>query len=157
MHLVMAVIPILTFQFDECRFSASREATLDAASAVHIYVTAGAGHLRVEGKPGIRHARIRGTACASDRNYLDRIKLTATRQGDRIHVSANEEDLRLRGRAYARLHVVIEVPENLAATINHGMGELNLSGTGPLQVKDGPGNITIHDVNGAVSVEDEAG
>jgi hypothetical protein len=157
MHAVMAVIPILTFQFDECRFNAPREATLDASSAVHIYVNAGAGHLRLEGKPGIRHARIRGTACASARNYLDQIKLTASRQGDNIVVSANEQDLKLRGRAYARLHIVIEVPENLAATIDHGMGELNLSGTGPLQVKDGAGNITIHGVNGRVSVEDESG
>jgi hypothetical protein len=130
---------------------------LDAASAVHLYVNAGPGHLRVEGKPGLRHARIRGTACASQRNYLDLIKLTTTRQGDNIQISSNEQDLKLRGRAYARLHLVIEVPENLAASIDHGSGELNLSGTGPLQVKDGPGNITIHDINGGVSVEDDAG
>ena len=50
MHAIFAVIPILAFQFDECRYSAPREATVDAAEAVQLLVEAGAGNLKIEGK-----------------------------------------------------------------------------------------------------------
>ncbi len=157
MHAIFAVIPILVFQFDECRFSAPREATVDVLDAVQVFVSAGAGSLRVEGKPGLRQVRIRGTACASDRGLLDEIELTARRVGNEIRVFANDQDLELRSREYARLDVIIEVPAGMAASIEDGSGDAELSGLGSLRIEDGSGGLTIQDIGGNVTIEDGSG
>jgi hypothetical protein len=157
MRLILVAIPILTLQFDECRFSAPREAVLDATNAASVYVSAGAGSMRVEGRPGLRQARIRGTACASDRDLLDQIQLTATRSGTELRIHVNDEDFELRSRQYARLDVVIEVPENIAAEIEDGSGELDVAGLGDLTVIDGSGELTLQDIAGNVEVEDGSG
>ncbi|MGH7459610.1 MAG: DUF4097 family beta strand repeat-containing protein [Longimicrobiales bacterium] len=157
MHAIFAVIPILSFQFDECRFSAPREAVVDVADAVQLVINAGAGNLKVEGKAGLRQARIRGTACASDRSLLDEIELSANRVGNEIRINVNDQDLELRSREYARLNVVIEVPEGMAANIEDGSGDAEFSGLGALQLEDGSGDIVIHDISGAVSITDGSG
>jgi hypothetical protein len=157
MRLILAAIPILGFQFDDCRYSAPREATVDAAAATSMYVSAGAGNLRIEGRPGLRQARIRATACASDRDLLDDIQLTATRSGDQVRVHANDDDLELRNRQYARLNVIIEVPENLAAEIQDGGGDVEIAGIGQLDLNDGSGEIILQDLRGDVEIEDGSG
>ena len=157
MHAIFAVIPILAFQFDECRYSAPREATVDAAEAVQILVEAGAGNLKIEGKPGLRQARIRGTACASDRSLLEEIELTARRVGNEIRIAANTQDLELRNREYARLNVTIEVPEGIAANIEDGSGETELSGLGAVDLQDGSGTITVQHLSGSLSISDGSG
>jgi DUF4097 and DUF4098 domain-containing protein YvlB len=157
MHAIIAVIPILTFQLEECRFHATREAALDAAGSTRVLVNAGAGSLRVEGKPGLRQVRIRGTACASDRTLLEEIELSAQRFGSEVRVHANDRELELRNREYARLNLVVEVPEYLAATVLDGSGELELIALGALDIIDGSGNITIRDIAGSVQIDDRAG
>lgn len=157
MRLILAVIPMLSLQFPECRFSAPREAVLDAVDAASISVSAGAGSMRVEGRAGLRQARIRGTACASDRDLLDEIRLTASRVGAELRIHVNDEDLDLRSRQYARLDVVIEVPENIAAEIEDGSGELDVAGVGDLTIIDGSGEITLDDITGNVEIEDGSG
>ncbi|MGH7469319.1 MAG: hypothetical protein ACRENP_15310 [Longimicrobiales bacterium] len=157
MHAIFAVIPILTFQLEECRFHAPRETVLEVATATRLLVNAGAGSLRVEGKPGLRQIRIRGIACASDRALLDEIELSAQRLGNDMRVLANDRDLELRNREYARLNLIVEVPEGMAASINDGSGELELIALGTLDIIDGSGDITIRDIDGSVQIEDRAG
>ena len=157
MHAMMAVIPILTFQFEECRFTAPFEATVEALDLARVQISAGAGHLRIEGKPGLRQARIRGTACASDKTLLEAIDLSARRFGSDMLIQANDRDLELRNREYARLNLVIEVPEFVAVAIADGMGDIELSGLGPLDIKDGSGDLTAHDIRGNVTVDDNTG
>jgi hypothetical protein len=156
MHVLIAAIPIL-FQIGECRHSATREANVDAAAATRIFVSAGAGSLRVEGKPGLRQARLKGTACASDRSLLPEIELTAGRIGGDIRVHANDQNLELGNREYARLDLVIEVPEGLAARIEDGSGDLGLSGLGAVSVIDGSGSIIADDILGSLDIEDGSG
>src|SRR5262245_20414603 len=119
MLVLWALIPLLSLQ-EECRFSAPREATVDASAAAQVVISAGAGSLKVIGRPGLNQVRIRGTACASDRDLLEGIRLTATRSGNVVRVRSSDDDLDLRNREYARLDVVIEVPEAIAADINDG-------------------------------------
>ncbi|MEX2283132.1 MAG: hypothetical protein WEE89_11675 [Gemmatimonadota bacterium] len=157
MHMILAVIPILSFQFDECRYSATREATVDAAAASRIYVSAGSGTLRVEGKPGLRQARLRGTACASDRRLLEEIELTATRSGTEVRVHSNDNDKDLRNREYARLDLVIEVPENLATEIDDSSGDIQIYGLGAVHITDGSGEIVADDIRGSLTIDDGSG
>jgi hypothetical protein len=156
MHIAIAVIPLL-FQLGECRYSAPRETTVDASAAARLVVSAGSGSLKVEGKPGLRQARLRGTACASDRELLNDIQLTANRVGNDIRVKSNDEDLRLGNREYARLDLVIEVPENMAADINDGSGDVELYSLGAVTLHDGSGGIIADGIAGDLDVEDGSG
>lgn len=157
MKFLLIALPLLSQNWDECRYTAPREATVDAASAARIVVTAGSGSLEVVGRPGLRQARIRATACASDQQLLSEIRLTATRSGGEVRVHANDQDLDLRNREYARLDVVIEVPEGLAADIDDGSGEIDLTAIGALTLNDGSGSITGDDIRGNVVIEDGSG
>ena len=156
MIALLALIPILSFQ-EECRFSAQREATVDVASAAQIVIEAGAGSLRVIGRPSITQVRVRGTACASDRDLLEEVQLSATRSGNAVHVKSMDDDLRLRNREYARLNVVIEVPENMAADINDGSGDIELTGIGEVVLDDGSGQIEARNLSGNVQIRDGSG
>jgi hypothetical protein len=164
MLALLALIPILSFQ-EECRFSAPREATVDAAAAAQIIIEAGAGSLRVIGRPNLTQVRVRGTACASDRDLLDEIQLSATRSGNAVRVKSADDDLQLRNREYARLNVVIEVPESMVADINDGSGDIELSGIGQVvlemvPVGSGPkpfGDVQIHDGSGEIRLTGVAG
>ncbi len=156
MLALWALIPLLSFQ-EECRFSAPREATLDAASAAEVVIEAGAGSLKVIGRTGLRQVRVRGMACASDRDLLEEVRLSATRSGNSIHVKSADDDLDLRNREYARIDVVIEVPEGMPADINDGSGGIELSGLGDVRLDDGSGEIDGHELAGRVEIHDGSG
>jgi hypothetical protein len=75
-------------QAANCEAQASREATLDATGATEIHVEARAGALRIEGRPGTSKVTVRGTACASDGELLEQIRLVAERRGSVAYVEA---------------------------------------------------------------------
>lgn len=145
---------------NNCRYDAERSATVNAGGARLLDVDAGAGGLRIEGKPGLTEVRIRGHACASDRDLLDDIKLEARREGDRIIIRANKQDDDNRsnwlGNHYRTLDVVMEVPAGIAASIDDGSGEMYLSALGNTEIDDGSGEIEGHDL-GAVRLDDGSG
>jgi len=145
-------------QSRDCRYSAERSATVNAAGARLLDVDAGAGGLRIEGKPGLTEVRIRGHACASDEDLLDDIKLEARREGDRVVVKANKQDHNNWhfGNHIATLDVVMEVPAGMTTTIDDGSGELYVSGLGNTDIDDGSGEIEGHDL-GAVHLDDGSG
>src|SRR5687768_4243128 len=136
MHLAWAVLPVLSLQFGECRYSESRQAAVDASGAALVVVSAGSGSLEVIGRPGLRQARVRATACASHPDLLKEIGLRATRAGNEVRINANDDDLDLRGREYARLDVILEVPEGIAAAIEDGSGSIDLAGIGAVTIDD---------------------
>jgi DUF4097 and DUF4098 domain-containing protein YvlB len=156
MLALWALIPLLSLQ-EECRYSAPREATVEAAGAAQVVIDAGAGSLKVIGRAGLRQIRIHGTACASDRDLLEEIRLSANRSGSSIQIHSADEDLNLRNREYARLDVVIEVPEALAADITDGSGGIEVSNLGDLRIEDGSGEIEGRDLMGRVDITDGSG
>ncbi|MGH7504806.1 MAG: hypothetical protein ACRELX_04115 [Longimicrobiales bacterium] len=161
----------------DCRYEAERDGTVAVADARLLVVEAGAGSLHVEGRTDARNVQIRGRACASDRELLEQLDFDAARRGDAIEVITREVDSDggWRGRRYARLDLVIELPAGFAAAIHDGSGELLLrdlgetmvedgSGeihisdiAGPLELDDGSGELTIRDVDGDVAIEDGSG
>src|SRR6266513_6240294 len=70
------------------RYTAPRNAVVDAAGAKSIEVEAAAGSLRVEGKPGLSQMQVTGTARASTQRVLSQIKLIAERRGDLVFIQA---------------------------------------------------------------------
>ena len=88
---------------------------------------------------------------------LEEVQLTASRSGNAVHVKSMDDDLRLRNREYARLNVVIEVPENMAADINDGSGDIELTGIGEVVLDDGSGQIEARNLSGNVQIRDGSG
>lgn len=141
---------------DDCRYEAERSANVNASGANLIRVAAGSGTLRVEGKPGLGEVRIRGVACASDRDLLEAIALEADRSGGEVRVETVLPD-RLGMNEYARLHLTIEVPEGLAADLRDGSGPIEVFNVGPLEIGDGSGEVVVEDVAGPVRIDDGSG
>jgi DUF4097 and DUF4098 domain-containing protein YvlB len=103
---------------------------------------------------------VRGKACASDADLLDEIELDVRREGGSIVVRANVRDSDRRrdwrNNEYARLDIVVEVPAGIAADIDDGSGELDLSNLGAVRINDGSGTISASDL-ASVRIEDGSG
>jgi DUF4097 and DUF4098 domain-containing protein YvlB len=148
-------------QNDQCKHSADRSANLDASSVRLLELSAGAGSLKIEGKAGLDRVIIRARACASEADLVDEMRLEAKREGSAIVVRANihENDWmkrKWRNNMYARLDVVVEVPAGMAAEIEDGSGEMDLSNLGAVRIKDGSGGIAANDLASA-RIEDGSG
>src|SRR4051794_30576447 len=95
-------------------YTAPRNAVVNAAGARIVEVEAGAGSLRVEGKPGISQVQVTGTARASSQRALSDIQLIAERRGDRVFIKADIPD---HGGYFdndeASLDLVIQVPQGM--------------------------------------------
>jgi hypothetical protein len=148
--------------FDD--YTAPRDANVDARGAKSIEVRAGAGSLRIEGKPGISQVQVRGIARASQRNRLTDIKLIAERRGDVVYIKADmpEES----GSGFwnlgrddwnMQLDLVIEVPQNIALDVEDGSGDAKFMNVGPMKLTDGSGELSIIGVKGDLEVEDGSG
>ena len=161
--LIIAVspLPLLAQDSDQCRHEAQRSATADARNARRLLVGAGAGSLKIEGKPGLTSVRITGRACASSAGLLNEINLTARRSGDDVVVEANDRDgqggWNFRGNEYARLDVVMEVPAEIAVEIDDGSGSIDLSNLGAVVIEDGSGDIVADNLRGDVEIDDGSG
>src|SRR6266404_3288213 len=123
-------------------YTAPRNAVVDAAGAKSIEVEAGAGLLRVEGKPGLRQVQVTGTARSSSQQFLNQIKLIAERRGDVVFIKADIPDRDWNnGDDYsAALDLVIAVPQGINADVSDGSGEARITNIGSLEASDGSGS-----------------
>jgi DUF4097 and DUF4098 domain-containing protein YvlB len=125
-----------------------------------VEVEAGAGSLRVEGKPGLRQVQVTGTARSSSQQFLTRIKLIAERRGDIVFIKAdipennsgyNDDDYN------ASLDLVIEVPQGINADVADGSGETKILNVGSLEANDGSGSFSVIGAAGSVRITDGSG
>jgi hypothetical protein len=140
--------------------TAPRTARVSAAGARMAQIEARAGSLRVEGRAGITEIQARGTARASSRDLLDRIRLTAERRGDVAYVVVEIPEYWNDDRdddQHASLDLVVEVPKTLALDIEDRSGDLEIRGVGPVDLADHSGNATVEDVEGRLRVRDGSG
>jgi hypothetical protein len=152
---VLAAAPALA---DDCAHRADREASLDAGGARSVRIEAGAGELHVEGRTGQTRVEATGTACASSEQVLERIRLTATRQGDVIVIKAEIPDESSWGwNEQRRLDMTVIVPRILPLEINDGSGSAAIAHVGPASIRDGSGELTVTDVVGDLRIEDGSG
>lgn len=146
-------------------YTAPRDADIDARGAKSVEVRAGAGSLRIEGRPGISQVQVRGTARASSRNRLADIKLIAERHGDVVYIKADMPEDNGTGFWNAvrgdwgnmQLDLVIEVPQSLSLDVEDGSGDAKFANIGPMKLTDGSGELSIIGVKGDLTVEDGSG
>lgn len=156
-------------------YTAPRNAIVDAAGARMVEVEAGAGSLRIEGKPGLRQVQVTGTARSSSQRFLSEIRLIAERRGDVVFIKADMPDHDWnRDNWSAALDLVIQVPQGINAEVsdgsgdakvlnvgdldaNDGSGDFSVDGAGSVRITDGSGNLRIENVRGDVRVSDGSG
>jgi hypothetical protein len=142
-------------------YTAPRNAVVDAAGARTVEVEAGAGILRVEGKPGLRQVQVTGTARASSQQFLNQIKLIAERRGDVVFIKADMPDqdwnFRFRDNYSATLDLVIQVPQGINAEVSDGSGDAKVLNVGSLEARDGSGEFSVDGATGSVRITDGSG
>lgn len=141
------------------RYTAPRNATVDAKGATLVEVSARAGTLEIEGVAGITEVRVKGTARASDEDYLDEIKLRAERRGNRVLVivdipQRNGFSFNYVNRA---LDLIIQVPKGMALNVEDSSGDIEIRHVGALDLEDSSGEIELEDVAGDLLVDDSSG
>ena len=145
---------------DNCRYEAERTAMIRSSSGDALRLIARAGSLTVRGVEGLDEVRVRGRACASSEDLLDQLVLETDRSGSTIRIEVpdiDEGSWLSTGNRYAALHLDIQVPKGMSATIEDGSGNARFEGLGALRIVDGSGDLEITDIDGDVDIDDGSG
>jgi hypothetical protein len=157
---------LLLYQFssglaaDWCKFEKSIDMTLDVSNSSKLAIYAGAGELEVIGVSGSNRAIIKGKACTSKESWLEDSSLE-TRDGASAEISVNLPDVSsgwsLSGDNYARMDLLIEVPQDLELDIKDSSGGMMLKNIAAVELQDSSGGIEIVSARGSVLINDSSG
>lgn len=143
-----------------CKFTADRSATVDAAGAKKIVIGAGAGDLSVRGQDGQASVRATGRACASSEAFLGQVQLESRREGDTIYLKTvfpEISDTAFGFNRYASMDLTVVVPKSAAVSLEDSSGDLELANVQSAVVADSSGDIDISNVAGDLAVTDSSG
>ncbi|HUP61255.1 MAG TPA: DUF4097 family beta strand repeat-containing protein [Thermoanaerobaculia bacterium] len=155
---LLAAGSVLADWDDDCKYTAPRNLTTPAAGVTKVVIHAESGSLRVDGIAGATQVGVTGTACTSDDEFLDRIRLTARRQGSELHIESDIPDRTVFfGFFQARLDFAVTLPAGLPVTIDDGSGWIKVSNTGALLIDDDSGSIELRNIRGNVEIDDDSG
>jgi hypothetical protein len=149
---VLAAASFSAAAAEPCRYSAPRNAEIDAAGLKSLSVAIGPDDLTIQGQPGLTKIVVHGTACASDEKWLQNIKLETARHGDTASVVARDGDhgitFSMFGESYAYLKLDVRVPQSLAIKLTEGSGDANAHGLAALDAELGSGDLKVTGVAG---------
>lgn len=137
---------------EPCRYSAPRNAEIDAAGLKLLSVEIGPDTLTIQGRPGLKKIVVHGTACASNEKWLQDIKIESGRQGDTASVVARDGNrgitFSLFGDSYAYLKLDVRVPQSLAVKLTEGSGDADAGNLAALEARLGSGDLKVNGVTG---------
>ena len=156
--LLLAGASLLALSFtamgaEQCRYSAPRNAEINAAGLKLLAVQIGPDDLVIHGDPGVTNVVVRGTACASNEKWLQDVKIEASRSGDTGSLVAHDGDhtmlMSLFGGSYAYLKLDVRVPQSLAIKLQEGSGDAKVDNVAALDASLGSGDLKVNGVAGA--------
>ena len=125
--LLVLALPVAAHAAD-CRYSAPRDANLDAIGLQNLVLKLGASDLDIQGVAGLNQVQVRGTACASTAAALESLQVGAKRDGASAAVVVpNDHGFNigsLFGSRYAYLKLQVRVPATLAIRIESGSADV---------------------------------
>lgn len=141
-----------------CRYSAPRNVDLDAATLKSLVLNLGAADAHVHGVAGLSRIQVRGTACASNQQWLDDLRIDASRSGDKATVTVrtgdHENTFNLTGMSrYAYIRLSVSVPPQLAVAIASGSGDVVAESLASLDFQSGSGDLKADRITGALALE----
>lgn len=143
---------------EPCRYSAPRNVDLDATALKSLLLNLGATDAHVQGVAGLSKIEVRGTACASNPQWLDDLRIDTSRSGPEATVTArtgdHENAFNLFGFSrYAYLKLSVSVPPQLAVAINSGSGDVVAESLESLDFHSGSGDLKAYQISGALALE----
>jgi hypothetical protein len=143
---------------EPCRYSAPRSVDLDATTLKSLLVNLGATDAHVRGVAGLSKVEVRGTACASNPQWLGDLRIETSHAGAEATVTVrtgdHENSFNLLGRSrYAYLKLSVSVPLQLAVTIDSGSGDVVAESLESLDFHSGSGDLKAHQISGALTLE----
>ena len=143
---------------EPCRYSAPRNASLDAAALKSLLLNLGATDAHVRGVAGLSEIEVRGTACASNPQWLDDLKIDTSRSGPEATVSVRTGDhdntFDLFGFSrYAYMRLTVNVPPQLAVVLNSGSGDVVAESLASLDFHSGSGDLRAYQIAGALTLD----
>lgn len=141
-----------------CRYSAPRNMNLDAAALKSLLLNLGAADTHVQGVAGLSEIEVRGTACASDPQWLDDLKIDTSRSGPEATVSVrtgnHDESFNLFGYSrYAYMKLSVSVPPQLAVSLRSGSGDVIAESLQSLDFHSGSGDLKASQIAGALALQ----
>ena len=142
----------------DCSQEAQRRVSAPAAGITKVVIVGRAGTLRVRGQ-NVAEITAAGTACASERDDLDRIQLRSEREGSELRIEAVIPDNSsfFGFGSEGKLDFEVTLPRGTAVSVTDGSGSARISDVGPLTVTDGSGELEIRGVSGSLKVRDGSG
>ena len=157
---------LLAFHFsnealaDSCKYDRDIDLELDLSNSDELAIAAGAGSLEITGKPGASKAVIRGRACASKEDWLEK-STVETSGGARAEITVELPQDRGSwfswGDDYAYIDLEVEVPASMELEVSDSSGHMWLQNVGAVAIKDSSGDIELTGAGGAVTVNDSSG
>lgn len=145
----------LTASATECRYSAPRNADLDAVGLSNLQLNLGSTDLEIQGVQGLTKIEVRGTACASDQSWLNDLQVKTNRNGSSATVEAQNEHNSFFGgfgSSYAYLKLQVRVPASLAASVQSGSGDVNATSLASLDFHSGSGDLVANQIAGELAL-----
>ncbi|HEX5489337.1 MAG TPA: DUF4097 family beta strand repeat-containing protein [Rhodanobacteraceae bacterium] len=137
---------------EQCRYSAPRNAELDATGLKSLEVDLGRSDLSIRGERGLTKITVRGTACASNEAWLKDVKVETARHGDTASITADSGEhgivLSFFGGSYAYLKLDVRVPQSLAVKLKQGSGDASAGSLAALDATLGSGDLKVDGVAG---------
>jgi len=143
---------------EPCRYSAPRNVDLDATALRSLLLNLGATDAHVRGVAGQSRIEVRGTACASNPQWLDDLRIDASGSGPEATVTVRTGDhdssFNPSGHSrYAYIKLFVSVPPQLAVAINSASGDVVAESLASLDYRSGSGDLKAHEITGALTVE----
>lgn len=148
---------------DVCSYEKSVSFTLPVDTIQRLSIRAETGTLAVyalpaqDGSPD--EVRVEARVCSARKATLEYMDVVHALKGDVLLLQAviPEIESAFWINHYPYIDLDIGVPAGLSVTIKDGSGDMQVSGTGALQIDDGSGSITVSGIAGDVRIEDGSG
>ena len=142
----------------ECRYSASRNVDLDGASLKSFLLNLGSADAHVRGVAGLSRVEVRGTACASNPDWLKDLQFDTSRSAESATVTVRTGDhsntFNLFGFSrYAYMKLSVSVPPQLAVAIRSGSGDVVTESLAALDFHAGSGDLQAYGITGALALQ----
>lgn len=142
----------------ECRYSAPRNVDLEATTLKSLLLNLGSADAHVTGVAGLSRVEVRGTACASNQEWLKDLQLDTSRSGDSATVTVRREDndsiFSFFGFArYAYMKLTVRVPPQLAVAIRSGSGDVVAETLASLDFHAGSGDLQADGITGTLALQ----
>ena len=143
---------------EPCRYSAPRNVELDAATLKSLLLNLGATDAHVRGVAGESKIEVRGTACASNPQWLNDLRIDTSHSGPEAIVTVrtgnHENNFNEFGRSsYAYIKLSVSVPSQLAVAIDSGSGDVVAESLESLDFHSGSGDLRASQITGALALE----